>query len=78
LRGNHSDTMDRPALTDNWSPVKQIEADGDAYSAFPEVRKSSIVERNQSIWSQVVGQLFARKQFINCEDISRYLVEFDV
>lgn len=38
----------------------------------------SMVERTQSIWSQFVGQLFTRKQFIAWEDISRHLVEFDV
>lgn len=30
------------------------------------------------VWSQFVGQLFIRKQFINCEDIRCHLVEFDV
>jgi hypothetical protein len=41
-------------------------------SAFRQAR------RVQSIWSQVVGQLLNRKQFINCEDIRCHLVEFDV
>jgi hypothetical protein len=45
---------------------------------FAKPVESSMVERNQSIWSQVAGQLFGRKQFINGEDISRHLVEFDV
>jgi hypothetical protein len=45
---------------------------------FAKPVESSMVERNQSIWRQFVGQLFTRKQFINCEDIRCHLVEFDV
>jgi hypothetical protein len=44
----------------------------------PPAVESSMVERNQSIWSQFAGQLFTGKQFINCEDIGCHLVEFDV
>ena len=45
---------------------------------FAKPVESSMVERNQSIWSQFAGQLFTGKQFINCEDIGCHLVEFDV
>jgi hypothetical protein len=51
-----------------------------ASSAAAATHKSAFrqARRVQSIWSQVVGQLLNRKQFINCEDIRCHLVEFDV
>jgi integrase len=70
-----------PELLSVLSSWKQRTGFGDADDwLFPSpVKLGRLPQKWAQVFSaQFVGQLFTRKQFINCEDIRCHLVEFDV